>query len=141
MMIDEGLEILTEQQASSLLHDAEVGRVGVTIGALPAIFPVNYRMIDGAIVFRTSPGTKLSAAAQHAVVAFEVDEYDVARRKGWSVLAVGLSEVVHDLDVTFEVLAAGLEPLAAGVRAAIVRIRPSFVSGRRIAHVAPTPVS
>ena len=135
MIVDEGLELLDEDEARELLRLGEVGRVGITIGALPAIFPVNYRVIDGAIVFRTSPGSKMSAAAAGAVVAFEVDDYQLADRTGWSVLAVGPAEVVHDIAVTFQVLEAGLEPLAGGTgRTAIVRIEPSFISGRRIVH-------
>jgi nitroimidazol reductase NimA-like FMN-containing flavoprotein (pyridoxamine 5'-phosphate oxidase superfamily) len=63
MIIDEGLELLTEEESAKLLASERVGRVGITIGALPAIFPVNYAVIDGAIVFRTSPGSKMSAAA------------------------------------------------------------------------------
>ena len=134
MLVDEGLELLTEEDALQLLATHEVGRVGITIGALPAIFPVNYRLIDGTIVFRTASGSKLSAAAKGAVLAFEIDDYDAADRSGWSVLAVGRSEVVHDLDVAFGVLEAGLEPFADGRRGAIVRIRPEFISGRRIVH-------
>lgn len=132
MLVDEGLELLTEDCAMALLCSGSVGRVGVTIGALPAIFPVNYGVIDGAIVFRTAPGSKLAAAASGAVVAFEVDDYDRADRSGWSVLAIGPSEVVHDLDVTFKVLDAEIEPWAGGVRTHIVRIRPELLSGRRI---------
>jgi nitroimidazol reductase NimA-like FMN-containing flavoprotein (pyridoxamine 5'-phosphate oxidase superfamily) len=132
MIVDEGLELLTEDQARNLLATGEVGRVGITIGAMPAIFPVNYRLIDGAIVFRTAPGSKMSAAAEGAVVAFEVDDYQLADRSGWSVLAVGRAEVVHDLNMSFKVLDARLEPLAGGHRTAIVRIEPTFLSGRRI---------
>ncbi|HET6773773.1 MAG TPA: pyridoxamine 5'-phosphate oxidase family protein [Acidimicrobiales bacterium] len=137
MLVDGGLELLDEDEAWALLRAGVVGRVGVTIGAMPAIFPVNYAVIDDAVVFRTAPGSKLSAAASDAVVAFEVDDYDRADRSGWSVLAVGRSEVVHDLDVTRKVLAAGLEPYADGSRTSIVRIRPVFVSGRRIVREAP----
>jgi uncharacterized protein len=132
MIVDEGLELLTEDQARGLLATGEVGRVGITIGAMPAIFPVNYRVIDGAIVFRTAPGSKMSAAAEGAVVAFEVDDYQVADRSGWSVLAVGRAEVVHDLAMSCKVLDAQLEPLAGGRRTAIVRIEPTFLSGRRL---------
>ena len=132
VLSDEGLEVLTEEESLRLLGTGELGRVGVTVGALPAIFPVNYRVVGEAIVFRTAPGTKLSAAADGAVVAFETDHYDTVDRTGWSVLVVGRSEVVHDLDMAFKVLDAGLEPFAPGVRTAIVRIAPEFVSGRRI---------
>ena len=110
MIVDDGLELLTEEEARGLLAAGEVGRVGITIGAMPAIFPVNYRVIDGWIVFRTAPGSKMSAASQGAVVAFEVDDYQLADRTGWSVLAVGPAEVVHDLDMSFKVRDAGLEP-------------------------------
>lgn len=132
MVVDEGLELLTEEDARALLALGEIGRVGITMGALPAIFPVNYRMVDGAIVFRTAPGSKMSAAADGAVVAFEVDDYQLADRTGWSVLAVGPSEIVHDVVMAAKVLEAGLEPMADGKRTTIVRITPTFVSGRRL---------
>jgi hypothetical protein len=53
------------------------------------------------------------------------------------VLAVGRAEVTHDLAMTSKVLDAGLEPLADGIRTTIVRIEPTFVSGRRIIHDSP----
>lgn len=133
-LVDEGLELLTNDACWELLTRAEVGRVGVTVGALPAIFPVNYTVIDRSIVFRTAPGTKLAAATAGAIVAFEVDDFLGAERSGWSVLAVGPAQVVHDLDVTFKVLAAGLMPWADGNRANVVRIIPELLSGRRLVH-------
>jgi uncharacterized protein len=132
VLIDEGLELLTEEDCRELLESASVGRVGITIGALPAIFPVNYAVIDGCITFRTAPGSKLAAASEHAIVAFEVDDYHNTDRSGWSVLVVGRAEVVHDLDLTAKAVAADLEPWAAGKRTSIVRISPEFMSGRRI---------
>jgi nitroimidazol reductase NimA-like FMN-containing flavoprotein (pyridoxamine 5'-phosphate oxidase superfamily) len=137
VLIEEGLEILDESEAMRLLANSEVGRVGVTMGALPAIFPVNYRLLDGAVVFWSSAGSKLSAAATGAVVAFEVDDYNVADRSGRSVLVVGPSEVVDDPDVAFKALAAGLAPFVDGARSTIIRIEPTLVSGRRIVHVPP----
>lgn len=134
MLVDEGLELLTEEEALDLLSGAEVGRIGLTIGAMPAIFPVNYRMIDGAIVFRTASGAKLTAAAEGAVVAFEVDDYDRADRTGWSVLAVGQARLVQEGDMALKAIAARLEPYADGTRRTFVRIEPTFVSGRRIVH-------
>ena len=139
MLVDEGLELLTEAQCRDLLAAGKVGRVGITLGAMPAIFPVNFVMIDGSVVFRTAPGSKLAAAARGAVVAFEVDDYDGSARSGWSVLVVGQAEVVHDLDVTSKVLAARLEPWAAGYRTNLVRISTEFVSGRRIVNSDPQP--
>src|SRR3546814_15471050 len=107
------------------------------MGAIPAIFPVNYAIVDDLIVFRTAPGSKLSAATEGAVVAFEVDEFDGASRSGWSVLVVGRSQVVHDLDTTFKVLDVGLEPWAACVRSALVRLAIAMISGRPLLHQRP----
>jgi nitroimidazol reductase NimA-like FMN-containing flavoprotein (pyridoxamine 5'-phosphate oxidase superfamily) len=137
MLVDDGLELLDEEDCWTLLRSGEVGRVGVTMGAMPAIFPVNYAVVDDAIVFRTAPGTKLRAATEGAVVAFEVDDYDRSDRSGWSVLAVGASQVIDDRSVGFEHLAAHLESFADGARGVIVRIHPGFISGRRLVHEAP----
>ena len=65
-MVYDGLEILDEHECRRLLASQCIGRVGVTIGALPAIFPVNYVTVDGDIVFRTGEGTKLRAALERA---------------------------------------------------------------------------
>jgi hypothetical protein len=50
MLEDEGLEILSEEECRNLVGMARVGRVGVTIGAVAAIFPVNFAVLDGDIV-------------------------------------------------------------------------------------------
>lgn len=134
MLIEEGLELLTEDECHALLLTEQVGRVGLSVAALPAIFPVSYRIVDGAILFRTSPGSKLSAAAKGTVVAFEVDDYQVDERCGWSVLVVGKAEIVQDFRTAFRALEAHLDPLVGGPRDWIVRIEPTLVTGRRIAR-------
>jgi len=94
--IGEGLQVLSRTQCLALLPTVPIGRVVVTIGALPAAFPVSFALVDAAILFVTGEGTKLSAALKHAVVAFEVDDFDPAARRGWSVLVQGISCVVDD---------------------------------------------
>jgi nitroimidazol reductase NimA-like FMN-containing flavoprotein (pyridoxamine 5'-phosphate oxidase superfamily) len=54
-------------------HPAKVGRVG-TGGPSPDILPVNYAVDGHSIVFRTSPGKKLSAIGRGERVVFEVDD-------------------------------------------------------------------
>jgi nitroimidazol reductase NimA-like FMN-containing flavoprotein (pyridoxamine 5'-phosphate oxidase superfamily) len=138
MLFDAGLELLTEPECYELIRDVRVGRVGVTVGALPVILPVNYACVEGDVVFRTAEGTKLRAAVDRAVVAFEVDEYDPAARTGWSVLLVGEAREVVTPDEIAMLEATDLEPWTdADGRSRWVRLRPEFVSGRRIA----TPVA
>ncbi len=130
-LVDEGLELLTEEQCFALVTSGSVGRVAVSIGALPAVFPVNYCLVDRDVVFRTAEGTKLTAALEHAVVAFEVDDFDPEDHRGWSVLIVGQASEIPAAEL------AGLEPLpvrawAHGARDRVVRITGELVSGRRI---------
>jgi len=68
----------------------------------------------------------MSAAADGAVVAFEVEDYQLADRSGWSVLALFRAELIHAVATTFKVLDAGLELLADGRRTAIARMEPTF---------------
>ena len=133
MLVEGGLELLSEDECIALLGRAKLGRVGVTIGALPAIFPVNFRLVDGTIVFRTGPGTKLAAALRRAVIAFEVDAIDETYHEGWSVLVVGEAREVDDPELA-RGLAGQVTPWAPGDRGHVVRIRPTLVSGRRIRH-------
>jgi nitroimidazol reductase NimA-like FMN-containing flavoprotein (pyridoxamine 5'-phosphate oxidase superfamily) len=132
MLINEGLELLSEQQCVELLQAHRLGRVGVTVGGLPVILPVNYVWIDDAIVFRTSVGTKLHAATERAVVAFEVDAHNASDHTGWSVLAVGRCARVDDASERERYQHVGLEPWADGARNDFVRVSPELLTGRRI---------
>jgi nitroimidazol reductase NimA-like FMN-containing flavoprotein (pyridoxamine 5'-phosphate oxidase superfamily) len=131
-LIDNGLEILSPAQCRDLLRRTAVGRVAVTVAALPAIFPVNYVLLDDQIVFLTGEGTKLRAALERAVVAFQVDHFDDATGSGWSVMAVGLAEEITDPAEVAAAAELDLHPFAAGDRTRFVKIRPEFLSGRRI---------
>ena len=131
------LDILDEEECLNLLRQRSIGRVAVSVGAIPAVFPVNYHCEDGAIYFATGKGTKLAAAVRSAVVAFEIDEADAQSHEGWSVLAVGVAHEVHDESVR-RAVEAYLRPWAPGERTHLVRIWPDFVSGRRIGYGAFT---
>jgi nitroimidazol reductase NimA-like FMN-containing flavoprotein (pyridoxamine 5'-phosphate oxidase superfamily) len=129
-LIENGLELLEPEECRSLLGRGGIGRVGVTIGALPAIFPVNYAVLGEDIVFLTGEGTKLRTAVDRSVVAFQIDEFDNAT--GWSVLAVGVAAEITDGAELDAARTLRLVPFAGGDRCHFVRIRPEFVSGRRI---------
>ena len=130
-LIESGQEILDEGECIRLLHTARIGRIVVTLGELAAVFPVNYAMLGSDIFFFTGPGVKLNAAIDSAEVTFETDEIDLAGRIGWSVLATGRAERTDGAQRS-RVEALGLFPWAAGDRPHLVRIRPTFFSGRRI---------
>ncbi|MEZ5340981.1 MAG: pyridoxamine 5'-phosphate oxidase family protein [Acidimicrobiales bacterium] len=64
--IDErtGLEILDEAACWALVNNCSVGRLAVAVGGRPDIFPMNYAVDDGSLVFLTLPGIKLAAAGK-----------------------------------------------------------------------------
>jgi two-component system, NarL family, response regulator DevR len=91
-----GLEVLSRDACLRLLATATLGRVGVSVDALPRVLPVNFRFDGGRILIRTGTGTKLDAAADNAVVAFEVDEIDPVAHTGWSVVVTGMARELTD---------------------------------------------
>jgi len=128
---DEGLEILSDEECLRLLATAHVGRVAICLGAIPAVFPTNYALVGGEIMFFTGTGIKHNAVSKSQSVAFEVDEIDVDHECGWSVLVVGrMKEASGAARARAEAL--GLYAWAPGSRHHLIRIRPEFVSGRRI---------
>jgi nitroimidazol reductase NimA-like FMN-containing flavoprotein (pyridoxamine 5'-phosphate oxidase superfamily) len=132
-----GLTVLSEQECRALLAASRVGRVLVSLDAMPAAFPVNFAVLGDDIVFRTAPGTKLSAAVAQAVLGFEVDDVDFAHRSGWSVLAIGMSRAVTDESEIAELDAIELDSWWSLPFARYVRIEIQRISGRRIAATVP----
>lgn len=125
------IDTLSEAECRRLLGTHTIGRVGVTSGGLPHILPVCYLYDDGFVVFRTGAGTKLRAATSGDVLAFEVDQFDAASGRGWSVLALGRASVVtteheHDGLPTLD------GPSISGERNHYVRLHCELVAGRVI---------
>lgn len=134
-----GLEVLTRTECLRLLSSRHVGRVGVSIEALPVVLPVNYAVMDGDIVVRSGPGTKLDAALAGAVVAFEVDLVDEASETGWSVLVQGVATVIAEPAVLAQAQSLSLRPWAGGPKDHFVRISSEHMSGRRLHSTAARP--
>lgn len=84
-----GLEVLGRDECLRLLPGARPGRVGVTSGALPTVLPIDSSLDGERVVVATGHGSRLDAAARDAVVAFEVDDVDLAYRWGCSVVVAG----------------------------------------------------
>ena len=128
-----GIEVLSFTQCEQLLEQGIVGRVGMFVAGEPSILPVNYRYVRGSIVFRTALGDKSEAAAMERPVAFEIDHWDAALEKGWSVLVKGTAHEV-DADDPAAAAASTLRPWAQAVERDIwVRIVPNEITGRRLA--------
>ena len=136
------LQELDEAECLRLISPGGVGRIAFVGSYDLTVLPVNYRLVDGAILFRTTEyglteeDLRTGIAHGEYRVAFEVDHFDDAAREGWSVLVRGTA---HHLDADDEQEAArlaGVEPWPAGDRNHFIRVIPVRVTGRRIGHSA-----
>ncbi|MET8947154.1 pyridoxamine 5'-phosphate oxidase family protein [Streptomyces sp. NPDC004542] len=126
------LSELGGQECRRLLSTHGVGRLAVSTGQAPVVVPVNYSVVDDAIVFRTRPDSVPARGAGHEV-AFEVDRVDDALSQGWSVLVRGPATTVTDPDAVRRLAErAHSAPWAGGERDVWVRIEIAAVTGRRI---------
>lgn len=121
--------VLSHEECLELLAARPVGRVAFLDAEWPVVLPVNHVLDGSDIVFRTSPHSRLGRKMASGQVCFEVDDFDVAERTGWSVLVRGEAEY-DDSDILYPSDQPG--PWADGTRSLIVRIRPQTVTGRRL---------
>lgn len=121
----------------SLLRTVSVGRLAVWAADHPEIFPVNYVVDHGSLVFRTAAGTKLSAVLGGPPVAFEADGVNANSGVAWSVIVKGKAEEVHRGHELLETVSLLLFPWEAGPKDHFVRIVPESVSGRRFTVTPP----
>ena len=124
---------LTETDCEELLRGGLVGRVALCTPTGPHVVPVNYSVVDDAVVFRTTPYSILGSQSRGSLLAFEVDQFDYEHQRGWSVVARGRSEMVVDAD-ELENIRAAWDPdtWAAGSRTLYLRMRWSELTGRQL---------
>lgn len=137
-----GVEHLAKSQCWELLKGQVIGRLGVVYAGHPEIFPVNYAVHNGSVVFRTAAGTKLAGSMPNAQVVFEIDGYDPHDEHAWSVILRGSAQQIA---APPESARLPLQPWQAGTKDHFVRINAQQLSGRRFHVTEPdiwtTPLS
>lgn len=128
------IQNIDPEQCRRLLATQVVGRLGFISNGQPEVLPVNYVLDGDAILFATSPGSKLWGASC-APVAFEVDSVDAATRSGWSVVIHGVAQEITVDDTTsvrdrLETIAP--TPWPGGRLHNLVRLPTTSISGRRV---------
>jgi nitroimidazol reductase NimA-like FMN-containing flavoprotein (pyridoxamine 5'-phosphate oxidase superfamily) len=132
------LEPLDETECMRLISPGGIGRLAFTGRYGLTVLPVNYKLHDGSIMFRTaqdSPtGEDLTTGIAHAEyeVAFEIDDIDPVSRVGWSVLIQGPAHHMASEAERATVRESGVEPWPGGSREHAIRITPIRVTGRRL---------
>lgn len=123
---------LTESECLALLRTGSVGRVAVVAGDGDVdIFPINYVVDHGTIVFRTAPGTKLTRIIDAPRVTFEADQHVPEEGVWWSVMVKGDAKRIVGRDGIIELFDIDLQPWHPGPKPFFVRLEPTQVTGRR----------
>jgi nitroimidazol reductase NimA-like FMN-containing flavoprotein (pyridoxamine 5'-phosphate oxidase superfamily) len=132
------VEELNETECRRLITPGGIGRIAYHGRYDLTVLPVNYRFIDGAIVFRTGLGSPTSEDLRTGIahadykVAFEIDHLDEKAREGWSVLVQGPAHHLDSDEERVAGLAAEVMPWAGGEKEDFIRITPTRMTGRRI---------
>lgn len=132
---------LARPQCLQLLASTEIGRVAISVTEWdhPVIRPVNYVFDEPSqsVLIRSALGSKLHALLRTRKATFEIDGTDPARRLGWSVIVLGVTEEITDAAELRRLERLGLDPWAPGHKDHWIRIRTNTVTGRRIVMAAP----
>ncbi len=124
---------LAYEKCRELISGCVVGRVAVSTPTGPRIVPVNYAVVDDAVVFRTTPYSLLGTYAWNTILAFEIDNIDYENERGWSVVAVGRGTMVEDRDELARIRSFwDPQPWVGGPRLLYVMLRWDELTGRRI---------
>jgi pyridoxamine 5'-phosphate oxidase-like protein len=126
MVANEGA--LTEWECWKMLATASVGRLALSVRALPVILPVQYYLSDRRLAVCLGHHGLPERALDETIIAFAADSIDPVTRSGWSVQVQGKSAIPRGLKID---TACGL-PAAAQV----VEIEPGTVSGYWL-HLCP----
>jgi hypothetical protein len=131
------VEQLSEDTCWALLRTTAVGRLAVWVDDHPDIFPLNYAVDHGTVVFRSAAGTKVSAALSDSPVALEADGYDPETSQAWSVVVRGDAQRISRPQELIDTLELPLFPWQAGDKGQFIRIVPTATSGRRFVIADP----
>lgn len=123
--------VLSEAESWKHLSNHTLGRLAISVAGEPDIFPINYVVHQGKILFRTAAGTKLAGAVAHGSVAFEIDDY--SETEAISVVLKGHVELIENFNQIYDADEAGLIPWVPTLKYNYVHIVPTEVSGRHFA--------
>jgi uncharacterized protein len=127
-----GLEVLDRDECRTLLGTQLLGRIGVTVDALPVVLPVNFQLFDGEVVIQTERDSRLAEATRNTVVAFEVDNADPGGAGSWSVTVTGIATEIKDPDVIAQLRQLPFTRWVRSDNDRYVGISLDLLSGRRV---------
>jgi nitroimidazol reductase NimA-like FMN-containing flavoprotein (pyridoxamine 5'-phosphate oxidase superfamily) len=122
------VEELSLEECWQLLELEEFGRLAYRLVDEVHLVPINYAVDAGTLLFRTTSGNKLLAAALHSDVAFEIDWHDDLA--AWSVVVRGQLRRLHE-DEQHRIEGLRVQPWVPTLKYDVVELTPVSVTGRR----------
>lgn len=115
-------DAISEQECWYLLATGSVGRLALSVRALPMILPVQYYLDDRTITACLGHRELPERSLDEAIIAFGADSIDPRTHVGWSVEVQGRSVLAREagFDATCTQHAPGQ----------VVRIEPTTLTGR-----------
>jgi hypothetical protein len=126
------LDVLDAVECRRLLASADIGRIAFTEAAMPVIQPASFVLRGEDVFIPTGPTSRLAVGSRGAVLAFEVDDYDLVERTGWNVTVIGPSRLVGAPGQIRELDELGVRPWAPAATHCYIALRLTVVRGRRI---------
>jgi nitroimidazol reductase NimA-like FMN-containing flavoprotein (pyridoxamine 5'-phosphate oxidase superfamily) len=125
------VEILDLQQCWKRLGETSIGRLALIVEGRPDVFPVNYKVDQETLIFRTGNGTKFKALEADDHIALEADAVNAEFGTAWSVVVKGRAILSDSTTTTLDATGRALFPWQGVEKDHFVRIVPQTVSGRR----------
>ena len=129
MFLADHAKPLAEIECKDLLASMNVGRLSLTITALPVVVPVAYGYLGESIVLAMNDGPAYRAAASH-VVGFEIDDTNLDHVL-WAVLVIGQAIEITDDNERAQFESLGLATTTGTTAVHYLKLRPDIISGYR----------
>ena len=124
------LDMLREDECRRLLASANLGRVGFSAGALPAIQPVHFAVHNRQVIIPALSGGRLVTGCRGGIVTVQADSCDWTAGTVWSVEVVGPARVVTDPAEAAELDALGLvSPTTAAPARCYIAVEMARITG------------
>jgi hypothetical protein len=93
------------------------------------------------VVIPAGPDSRMAAGSRGAVVAFEVDDYDLTERTGWNVTVIGPSRLISLPGQVAALDTLGVQPWAPVMTYCYIALHMAVVRGRRISSSVRVPIA
>lgn len=127
--VDSSVMQMPSHECWAAMRTVNLGRLGFSVDVEQELFPLNYVVDQGTIVFRTSSSSRIGLCLDGRGVAFEADGF--ADGMAWSVVVKGHAKEITGLYDNIAAAELPVHPLQPGEKPRLVRITADAVTGRR----------